>query len=92
MADESSSSQLLNPGNLGRFVPSPDMHRRPHSNIIQPAPDSRKPMAALPGTGNAGKEKEGRVDGNDDRGKTVASDEDEDAGYSSGTDDDEDVN
>ena len=85
VTDASSSSDLLNPGRLGRLMPSPG-RSRPLSNVIQPAADSQQHLATLPGHGNGEKES---VDGNDNDGKTVASDDDDDAGYSSGPDDDE---
>ena len=47
----------LDPGRLGRFVPLPG-RRRPHSNVIQPAANSREPLITLPGPRKGEKESE----------------------------------
>ena len=92
MDDESSLTDLLDPGRLGRIVPSPG-HHRPRDNVIQPIADFQEPIAILPGPEHEEKEIEGRVGGNDDGKKTVASvDDDEDAGYSSGREGDDKAN
>lgn len=94
MVDSPSSADLLDPGNLGRFVLPPDLHG-PGSNVIQqPLEETPKSQTAFQGPGDDGENvKGGGSDGKGDGGvQTVAPvDADADAaGYSSRPDDGDD--